>query len=479
MKRTGWKTGASGLAVLTVLMLWSAGPAAAGVVDGHVYADLVSCQGTVVLHGEAVDVADALAVPGDGKYIEIRPDATSGFSLKMQFSSPALYPSMRVWLAPGTTSWYFTVQGFMGSFSNYRYALEGISWTGPYDVPIWYSDTIDYVEVKQRQLYAAGVVYIDAIEATNIPPVVSAGPDLTITLNQQATTVLNGTISDSYGYSTGYVWQKNGVSLTGWNAFRPDGTAPLDLSTLAPLAVGTYTFKLITKDAGTNRTDEMILTLTSNQAPVADPGGPYIIFATSWEGASVTLDGSGSSDPDGDSLSYTWDFTQDETPVGTATGVSPEFFFPYGTTEVKLTISDGNGGSHFDTTTLTVGYRAVVIDVKPGDSQNVINMGSNGVIPVAFLSSATFDSTTINPALVALRGEDFSSGLVRMRGKNGSVPQATITDVDGDGLADLLVHIETEKLADQDLQTKIELGAQTWDGEVVLGQDTLTVLHQE
>jgi hypothetical protein len=212
--------------------------------------------------------------------------------------------------------------------------------------------------------------------------------------------------------------------------------------------------------------------------PVADAGGPYMAFATSWNGTDVMLDGSESSDPDGDSLSYAWDFDSDGDTDSTET--SPTAFFACGQTQVTLTVSDGNGGTHSQTTTVTVGYRDIVVDVKPGDAQNVINMGSNGVIPVAFLTTDGFDATTIDPTTVVLRGEDFTSGLVRMRGKNGSVPQATITDIDGDGRADLLVHVETEKLADGDIAAEIELGAQTFGGEVVLGQpEMLTVLHQE
>jgi PKD repeat protein len=215
----------------------------------------------------------------------------------------------------------------------------------------------------------------------------------------------------------------------------------------------------------------------TNQPPVANAGGPYIAFATSWEGANVVLDASASTDPDGDSLSYAWDFDGDG--AADSTDMAPTAFFSCGQTSVTLTVSDGKGGIHSIETKVTIGYQEVAIDVKPGDTQNVINMGSNGVIPVAFLSSETFDATTIDPVTVALRGEDFTSGLVRMRGKNGAVPQATITDIDGDGHNDLLVHIETEKLADYDLETVIEIGARTAAGEVVLGSDILTVIHQE
>lgn len=42
------------------------------------------------------------------------------------------------------------------------------------------------------------------------------------------------------------------------------------------------------------------------------------------------------------------------------------------------------------------------IDIKPGTYPNAINLGSNGAIPVAILSSADFDAATVNVATVTL-----------------------------------------------------------------------------
>ncbi len=49
--------------------------------------------------------------------------------------------------------------------------------------------------------------------------------------------------------------------------------------------------------------------VVQNNPPVADADGPY----TGDEGSPITFDGSGSSDPDGDSLEYRWDFDNDGT----------------------------------------------------------------------------------------------------------------------------------------------------------------------
>ena len=72
----------------------------------------------------------------------------------------------------------------------------------------------------------------------------------------------------------------------------------------------------------------------ANQAPTAHAGGPY----AGLRGQAIAFDGSGSSDPDGQPLTYLWTFSDG----GTAAGVSPmHAFAALGTHPATLVVSDG------------------------------------------------------------------------------------------------------------------------------------------
>jgi hypothetical protein len=56
----------------------------------------------------------------------------------------------------------------------------------------------------------------------------------------------------------------------------------------------------------------------------------------------------------------------------------------------------------------------IAIDIKPGTEPNEINAKAKGAIPVAILSSATFDTTTVDASSLRFAGAGVSVG----RGKN-------------------------------------------------------------
>lgn len=123
-------------------------------------------------------------------------------------------------------------------------------------------------------------------------------------------------------------------------------------------------------------------------------------------------------------------------------------------------------------------YRAVIsfmpstpvsIDIKPGEYPNTINLGSNGVVPVAILSTMIFDATQVDPLTVTL-----ASAPVALKGKG--TPMAVIKDVNGDGLLDLLVHVETEALQLSETDTEAILLGMTFGGEHIVGRDSVRIV---
>lgn len=117
------------------------------------------------------------------------------------------------------------------------------------------------------------------------------------------------------------------------------------------------------------------------------------------------------------------------------------------------------------------GKTVVPVDIKPGIYPNSINPGSNGTLPVAILSTTSFDATTVNPATVTLAG-----AAVAMKGKG--TPNYSIQDVDGDGLMDLIVHVQTEALHLSAGDVTAEVSGKTFDGKLIKGSDTIRIVPE-
>ena len=116
------------------------------------------------------------------------------------------------------------------------------------------------------------------------------------------------------------------------------------------------------------------------------------------------------------------------------------------------------------------GALAVAIDIKPGSFPNSINLGSAGVVPVAILSSATFDATQVDPATVTLAG-----ATVRLIGK-ASKYSCSAQDVNSDGLTDLVCHVETAQFAIQPGDSVAVLEAKTLGGQAIRGEDVIRIV---
>jgi hypothetical protein len=111
------------------------------------------------------------------------------------------------------------------------------------------------------------------------------------------------------------------------------------------------------------------------------------------------------------------------------------------------------------------------IDIKPGSDVNTINLGSNGVIPVAILSTENFDATQVDPETVMLAGAG-----VAVKGK-GSKLLSNKEDVNGDGLNDLVVKVVTSNLdLGQFQEGWAILTGEMYDGTLIEGKDTVNIV---
>lgn len=108
----------------------------------------------------------------------------------------------------------------------------------------------------------------------------------------------------------------------------------------------------------------------------------------------------------------------------------------------------------------------VTIDIKPGETPNSINPRSNGVIPVAILSTPSFDARTVDASSV--------------RFGPGKSPEAHgrghVEDVNGDGRPDLMLHFSTPAAAIVCGQTSATLTGRTSDGRSIRGDDSIVTV---
>jgi hypothetical protein len=136
------------------------------------------------------------------------------------------------------------------------------------------------------------------------------------------------------------------------------------------------------------------------RAPIASAGGPYTIR----EGDSVTLDASGSSDPGGSSLTYSWDLNGDGV-FGDATGVRPTLTWSQlealgindgpATFNVQVQVTNAYGGSTISpATTLTVSD-APVSNLQLTLQASSINEGSSASLSGSFTNPSAVDANSV------------------------------------------------------------------------------------
>ncbi len=141
--------------------------------------------------------------------------------------------------------------------------------------------------------------------------------------------------------------------------YSPSGSGPYELISFFPGAIDDVA--VYGRALSASEVAELYAYLPpSNLAPFADAGVDQIVEQTSADGAEVQLDGSYSSDPDGDALTYEWTWDGQ-----TASGPTPIVTLSPGWTTVTLTVSDGE-------LTATDTVDVLVQDTTPPEIQSIV-----------------------------------------------------------------------------------------------------------
>ena len=238
-----------------------------------------------------------------------------------------------------------------------------------------------------------------AIDIQNRPPTADAGPDQNV--DKYTVTTLDGTGSgDLDGDPLTHAWVQTAgqpVAVTAADTATP---------TFTPDAGGTYRFSLTVADGWGGTSSDAVDVVVSNAPPIADAG----VDRTVPKNVQVTLDAAGSSDPDGDALSYAW--TQTVGPVVVLAGAdtaTPTFTPPrssvYG---FLLSVSDGDGGVATDSVQVTAANAVPMADAGSDRSAPKVTIvvldGSRSSDPDG--DALSFSWTQVSGPAAVLAGAD-------------------------------------------------------------------------
>lgn len=299
---------------------------------------------------------------------------------------------------------------------------------------------------------------------SNQQPVANAGADQTIIINQEVT--LDGSNStDPDGDTLSYAWTLDSVppgsalSTTDINTrliFASLGNSTTAAPSFTPDFAGSYVISLVVNDGQLNSNPDSIVVTANdendqnnpltptNTTPVANAG----VDQNGLTGNQITLDGSSSSDGDGDALTYNWTFSS--IPVGSALTVlvnntsANASFTPdlAGVYLVDLVVNDGNVNSTADSVTVTVTDPNITPVADAGVDQEIFpstllqldgSASSDGdgdgltyawTITSAPVSSMAIlsDDAIVNPTFTPVVPGNYSMQLIVNDGQEDSLP---------------------------------------------------------
>lgn len=270
-------------------------------------------------------------------------------------------------------------QAFTSNSHGYNSTRLNLSSLAGEDFRFRFRSTADDNTISQWTLDDVRIYTCNA----NSRPSANAGTARTV--NASTIVNLDGTASnDADGDALSYQWTQTAgpaISLSGATSTTPSFTAPGAMANLVFRLTVTDTF---------DQSAVATVSITVDGPPTANAGNNQTVNSN----MPVTLNGSGSSDPEGGVLGYSWMQTAGTNiTLQNPSLASPSFTAPasFGTLTFRLTVTDNRSQTATDT---------VVITVQDTPAPSSSNSGSNSSGGCTFSANGRFDPIWVSILLL-------------------------------------------------------------------------------
>jgi hypothetical protein len=215
----------------------------------------------------------------------------------------------------------------------------------------------------------------DGVAALNNAPIAEAGDDQSVAVGETVVLSGSGSWDEDEDYPLTYEWQivstPEGSAASNSEMVSIDGSDASQISISADLP-GDYEIQLVVTDSkGLASEPDLVVVSTYNSAPKANAGPDQTVPINT----TVTLDGSGSTDVDGDILNYSWSLTVPDgsnASLSNPTAVKPTFVVDAsGTYIAQLIVNDSMLDSTPDTVTINWENSAPVANAGPDQTAQI------------------------------------------------------------------------------------------------------------
>ena len=277
-------------------------------------------------------------------------------------------------------------------------------------------EPFDEVVIEVGNTVGAGFWRIDNLRyefaPPNLAPISDAGSDQSIRAGD--TVVLDGSGSfDDNTPSASLLYAWSFASIPAGSSAVLSGADTVAPSFLADVA-GTYLVDLVVTDEGfLPSLADQVQVSSDNLAPAAAAGNDQLVLV----GTTANLDGSGSTDPELDPLTYAWSFLS--TPAGSTasiandTQVAASFTADLeGSYEVNLTVSDFIGPGAPDTVQITAAAAEEYSEFQIVSASGVVDSLTSGQVTTGGNQNALLNF--LSQAVVAIQQGDISEAINKL-----------------------------------------------------------------